>query len=429
MLLEFSVDNFLSFKDKVTFSMAAAYDEDRNNTKKLLGKSKYSILKSAVIYGANASGKSNLLKAMRFMRSMVLNEKKVIQSIDKLDHLPFRLSSSTEHAPSTFEIVFFVNDVKYRYGFEADDSTVYSEWLFTAKSQKESKLFERNFDDLDDFVNPIAFKEGLIFFDEKKSKIKIAKNNLFLWKCDQEEGVISAIIFKWFKEFGFISGLNGNQHIDHTISKIRDDKFRDKVFDLMKKADIGIFGISLEETDIPSHVLDSLPFSEELKKSIAGQKVKNSIVKMGHKKFNEQNEEIAEVLFNLNNEESEGTKKLFAISAPILESLSKGKTVVIDELETSLHPNLTKNLVRLFNDKTLNSNGAQLIFVSHDSNLLNTNLFRKDQIWFVEKDKFGVSSLFSLAEFKNLRKNMPKLEQNYLDGDFGGVPYLSNFGF
>ena len=206
MLLQFSVSNYRSIKDTITLSMLSSSENENSFKIK-----KYNLLNSAVIYGANASGKSNLLRAMGFMGRIVLNKTKVIQSTDTLPHDPFRLNSSTKDASSTFEIVFFIDEIKYRYGFELDNTTVYAEWLYANEKGKEAKLFYRDSEE-EEYVNP-KFKEGYIFFDNSKSKIRVSLNQLFIWKCDQDGGEISKSILKWFSRFNLIDGLDHGGYI------------------------------------------------------------------------------------------------------------------------------------------------------------------------------------------------------------------------
>ncbi|MEA2018031.1 MAG: ATP-binding protein, partial [Campylobacterota bacterium] len=400
MLLQFSVNNFKSIKDTVTFSMATA-SKDNDNCFKVRG---YELLNSAVIYGANASGKSNLLKAMAFMSNMVLNKHKIMQSTDEIPHHPFKLNSETEDASSSFEIVYFdnTNNIKYRYGFEIDDKTVYSEWLYADEKGKESKLFYREIDK-DDYVNPTKFAEGYDFFNKKSSQIKISSNQLFIWKCDREDdGYISKSILAWFNRFNLIDGINHIGYINYTMNKMQKDDFKNEIIDLVKTADIGIDNLMLKEEKIPSDIMNSMPFSEDF---IKDGKDSIPIIKTYHKKFDENNNEIDNVIFELDKEESLGTRKFFRMSAPILNTLKEGKILMIDELDASLHPMLTKHLIDLFHNKEINKKNAQLIFVTHDTNLLNKLTFRRDQIWLTEKDKYGATDIYSLAQFKNVRKD------------------------
>jgi len=424
MLLQFSVNNFRSIKDTVTFSMATA-SKDENNSFKLRN---YELLTSAVIYGANASGKSNVLKAMSFMGNIVLNKTKVIQSTDTLQHDPFKLNTATQDTSSTFEIVFFIDEIKYRYGFEADSTTVYSEWLYADEKGKEAKLFYRDREE-EHYVNPTKFKEGFIFYDNATSKIKVSKNQLFLWKCDQDDGEISKSILTWFSRFKLIDGLDHDGYVNYTMKKMEDIEFKNKIVDLVKTADIGIDDIQTQKEDVPLDVFEKMPFPDKLKELILKDGGLQSVaVNTYHKKFDENNNEIGTVIFELDDEESVGTQKFFRMSAPILNTLQEGKILMIDELDASLHPMLTKHLINLFNNKEINKNHAQLIFATHDTNLLNRHIFRRDQIWLTEKDKYGATDIYSLAQFKNVRKT-EDFEKQYIQGKYGAIPYLGKFEF
>lgn len=425
MLVEFKVNNFRSIKDTATFSMLTS-SKDEGNSFEFRN---YNLLRSSIIYGANASGKSNLLKAMAFMSRLVLNRYKIIQSTDQLPHDPFRLSTETENDSSTFEIVFFIDEIKYRYGFEIDSKVVYSEWLYADEKGKEAKLFFRDTEE-SNYVNPNKFKEGYDFFNKKEEKIKIANNQLFIWKCDREDdAIISKSILKWFSQFNLIDGMEHEGYIDYTMKQMKNDIFRNEMIALVKTADIGIEDISLEEEDLPDNLIDKLPFSDDMKQEML-QKGAFRIKSLNtfHKKYDENNNEVGHAIFELENEESKGTRKFFKMSAPILNTLKKGKILMIDELDASLHPILTQHLIKLFHDKDINKKNAQLIFATHDTNLLKPELFRRDQIWLTEKDQYGATTIYSLAQFKNVRKQ-EDFEKQYIQGKYGAIPYLGKFEF
>jgi AAA15 family ATPase/GTPase len=424
VLLQFSVNNYRSIKDTVTFSMATALQEDKN----FFNIRKYKLLNSAVVYGANASGKSNLLRAMAFMGKIVLNKTKVIQSVDKLPHDPFKLNTSTKEASSSFEIVFFIDETKYRYGFELDSTTVYSEWLFADEKGKEAKLFYRD-DEEAHYVNPQKFKEGFAFFDTSLSKIKISKNQLFIWKCDQNDGEISKSILNWFSRFNLIDGLSHDGYISYTMKKTEDAEFKNKIVSLVQTADIGIDDIKIQEDKIPDEVFEKLPLPDELKQEILKEGGLKSVkINTYHTIFDENNDEVGKEIFELDSEESLGTQKFFKMSAPILNTLQEGKILMIDELDASLHPMLTKHLIKLFHDKSINTKNAQLIFATHDTNILKPQLFRRDQIWFTQKNKYGSTDVYALSEIKNVRKT-EDFESQYIQGKYGAIPYLGKFEF
>ncbi|MGB3962137.1 MAG: ATP-binding protein, partial [Sulfurimonas sp.] len=367
MFLQFSVNNFRSIKETVTFSMVCGAKDNDN----FFSVGKYDLLPSAVIYGANASGKSNLLRAMAFMRNMVLNKDKVIQSTDTLAYDPFRLNTSTKDASSTFEMVFLINEVKYRYGFEADKTTVYSEWLFEdVTGRKEAKLFYRDTDEAH-YVNKARFAEGYVFFDAASSKIKVSKNQLFLWKCDQNDGEIAKSILEWFKGFNLIDGIEHRGYSNYTMKKMEDSDFKSEIIKLVKTADIGIEDIGLEKEDLSNDVIEKLPLPDDIKqKMLEDGGVQAVSLNTYHKVYDENNNEVEKAIFELDNEESVGTQKFFKMSAPILNTLQEGKILMIDELDASLHPTLTQHLIELFHNKEVNTKNAQLIFATHDTNLL-----------------------------------------------------------
>ncbi len=417
MLLQFSVNNFKSIKDTIVFSMGTS-SKDKGNCFQVRN---YKLLNSAVIYGANASGKSNILSAMSSMKSLVLNQTKVMQSVDQLPHEPFKLNIVTEHASSSFEIVCFINDIKYRYGFEFDNTTVYSEWLYADEKGKESKLFFRDFEENEFYVNPNKFKEGV--------GLKYNNNQLFIWKCDQEGGTISRSLLTWFTKFNFIDGIHDAGYHNFAMKQMENKNFKDAIVSLVKTADIGIEDIILEKSDVSESSLANIPLPEEIKQMILkGGNSTSLTLDTYHKKYDEKNNEIGTTIFDLNKEESQGTRKFFKMSAPILDSLKHGKVLMIDELDASLHPILTRHLINLFQDEDINKRNAQLIFVTHDTNLLTKEIFRRDQIWLTEKDTYGSTDLYSLAQFKNVRKN-EDFEKQYIQGKYGAIPYLGTFDF
>jgi AAA15 family ATPase/GTPase len=397
MLIQFSVNNYHSIKDTITLNMLVSKSKN-DKLKNFFSIRNYKLLRSVVIYGANASGKSNIIKAMAFMRNFVLNTFKIIQSTDKLPHEPFKLSTETENSSTTFEIIFFKDNIKFRYGFEYDSDIIYSEWLFSDEKGKEAKLFTRDVDE-GDYVNREKFKEGFKFFDRKNERINISKNQLFIWKCDQENGKISKSILDWFKDFNVLDGVSIEKNI--TLGLIEKLNLKKEVLELVKTGDIDIDDIVKEEE------IDNF----------------NTL----HKKYNKNGNVIGKEEFDLS-DESTGTKKLFYLAAPIIDTLQNGKVLVIDELEANLHPILTQNLIKLFNDENVNKKNAQLIFTTHDTNLLKPSIFRRDQIWFSEKNKFSSTEIYSLVEFKGVRAS-EDFEKQYIQGKYGAIPYIGKFEF
>ncbi|HEY6874149.1 MAG TPA: ATP-binding protein [Geobacteraceae bacterium] len=424
MLIQFTVDNFRSIKDPATFSSVSGTN---NNMNTFTGRG-YTLLSSAVIYGANASGKSNILKAFGFMRSMVLNSRKVIQSTDNLSHEPFRLSTETESASSSFEVTFIAafseKPIKFRYGFEADSNTVYSEWLFADEKGKEAKLFFRDVEEGEFYVNLDKFREG------KGLKDKVLKNHLFLWKCDQNGGEISKTILRWFQNLNLLDGIKHSDYMAYTLQQMSNTDFSSQIIKLVSIADLGIQDVLIEENEIPATEFERLSLPKELIDQIRSSK--SPIMEVGikaiHNKYDENQNIVGTEKFDMENDESEGTKKYFGLSAPFIDTLMNGKILLIDELDASLHPMLTISLISMFNNPKINTKNAQLIFATHDTNLLNLKLFHKSQIWFTEKDTSGATHLHSLVEYKNIRST-DNIEKHYIQGKYGAIPYIGAFSF
>lgn len=418
MLVQFSFDNFRSIKDSQVFSMVSGTGNDRN----CFSSKGLRLLTSAVIYGANASGKSNFLKAFEYMKALALNQSKIIQSTDTLPYDPYRLSADTMDGSSSFEAVFIVDDIKYRYGFELDATTVYAEWLFADEKGKEAKLFFRDADNPDIYVNADRYKEG--------KGVKVLPNSLFLWRCDQEGGPIARTILGWFQNLNLLNGMHPSAYLAYSIQQLKHRDFRDRIMGMVHAADLGIDDLQVEENDISGADIDAIPLPTELRERLrlAESPLKRIGLRSSHQYRDSGNEKAGMVEFDFARDESEGTKKFFCLSAPIIDTLLHGKTLVIDELDASLHPMLTRELIRIFNDPLQNPANAQLIFATHDTNMLDQALFHKSQIWFAEKDATGATHVTSLAEYKNIRPT-DNIEKHYIQGKYGAIPYLGDFQY
>ncbi|GAX37700.1 AAA family ATPase [Nodularia sp. NIES-3585] len=426
MLIEFSIGNYRSFKDKVTFSMVAANIKakdpkvDDNNT--FAVDDELTLLKSAAIYGANASGKSNLAKAISFMKWFMINSSKETQSTEKIGVEPFGLSTETEAQPSLFEIVFILDGKKYRYGFEATEERVISEWLFYVPKKRETRLFERNYkESIDTYNISKTFKGGGI-------DSKTRHNALFLSVAAQFNVEIAEKILDWLtRKLQIISGLD-KINLNYTVSCLAEgNDNREEIIQLIKKLDLGIREISLNETENALHSLpkDTSPVVKEIMiKMIAKQKPKPKSIQTGHQKFDGKGNHISLELFDLENQESEGTQKIFSIAGLLVNTLKNGDVLIFDEFDARLHPLISKAIVDIFNSPETNYKNAQLIFMTHDTNLLSNKLFRRDQIWFTEKTKYGATDLYSLVEYPI--RNDASFESDYIKGKYGAIPFIGN---
>jgi len=412
MLIEFSVQNFRSFKERATLSLEAATD-DWLEDECVATVGGLRLLKSAAIFGANAGGKSNLLKAMAVFRDFIRNSSKETQQGEKIPVAPFRLHLDTESAPTIFEALFLQNGTRYRYGFGATVDQVTSEWLFRQKdSTRETCLFTRE---------GAKFKLSAEFKEGKGLEERTRSNALFLSVVAQFNGAIAGEVFNWLTRFRNISGLDDADNNAATAKWLANKDYSAQIKELMRWADVGIKDIRVLE-------MPSFRFGEAEMKFGGDSKIGTSFsIKTYHQKYNAEQVPIGQVEFDFRADESEGTQKFIALAGPFLEALMTGSVLFVDELEARLHPLLTRGLISQFNSYINGLDGqliGQLIFVSHDAGLLDPKRIRRDQVWFAEKDDFGASRLHSLSEFK-VRKEA-KFDKEYLLGQFGGVPRVTN---
>ena len=429
MLIQFTTKNFKAFKEKATLSLIASnYDKGTRETDNVYEHAKFNLrlLKSAVVYGANASGKSKLFEALLFMRRFVVTSSRESQKGDNIDVDPFRLDEDSEQMPTEFEVIFTHEDVLYRYGFEANKERIVSEWLYYRPKTKEIELFYRDGDDIN--THDRNFSKGNMVIKEGL----VRDNALLVSVAAQFNDATCIAVIDWFKSIKTISGLHESSYKGYTMNRTKDPIHKAQILNLLKAADLGIQDIQLQNLEI-----DKLPkgISDELKAKIITEINENkkeliSDVLTTHKKYNSLKKAYDTVHFSLDDDESSGTKKFFALTGPILDVLENGDILVVDELDSKLHPNLVGKIVSLFNSKELNQKNAQLIFNTHNTNLLKEDLFRRDQIWFTEKNKYGASKLYSLADFKSdsVRKSEP-FEENYIRGKYGAIPFLSSFDY
>ncbi len=419
MLIGFSVGNYKSFKETVTLSMVASSiteedkELDENNVFPI--NDKLSLLKSAAIYGANASGKSNLVAAINFMKWFVLNSSKETQVSEAIDIEAFRLSTETEKEPSFFEIVFLIKSTTFRYGFEVNTEQVVSEWLFQTDDNAEKLLFQR---DLDNFILD-DFPEGQGISDKTRT------NALFLSVVAQFNGKLSGKILLWFsKNLQLISGLQDTQYRKETLESFENERHRHDIIEFIKKLDLGIADIQI--TNQPVFMISNKAlYASYYGGSLYLNSESKPTVKTVHRKYDADGKQTAIEIFDIEKHESEGTNKLFALAGLLLDTLRTGKILFIDELDARLHPLITRELICLFNSNETNPHNAQLIFTTHDTNLLSSKTFRRDQIWFTEKDNKGATDLYSLVEYK-VGKDA-SFERDYIIGKYGAIPFIGNF--
>ena len=415
MLIEFRLSNFMSFREPAKLSMVkAAGDElSATNTFSPSAPSTPDLLRSTAVYGPNASGKSNLIYALRVMQRMVLYSVEDGQKGKPLPVTPFRLDAASRTRPSEFEIVFVNEGVRYQYGFAATAERVMEEWLVAYPKGRPQRLIERRHDEASDADEwgGMAKLTGAkkVWQDATRS------NALFLSTAIHLNNRQLEPVFEWFRKVLHIVGPDGLPPA-HSMSVCEEAEGRGKILSFLDAADIRIDDIQIKENRVeaklfPQDVLDSMQHDAEnryvtVKSPLALHRLENG------------EEEYFEWA-----EESDGTRKLFEFAGPVLEALASGHVVVIDELHNHLHPLLAEYLVQLFHSPDSNAANAQLLFTTHDSSLLDQRLLRRDQVWFCRKNRKQATHLYPLLDYSP-RKGSENLAYGYLSGRYGATPYV-----
>ncbi len=426
MLIEFKVKNFLSFKEEAVLSMiASSITENKENV--LPEKQGFKLLKSAVIYGANSSGKSNLFGAMYFMRWFVINSSKESQVGEKIPAEPFRLSPPTDHlgllhnAPSSFEITFIQDGIPFRYGFSTTQSEIVEEWLFYRPKTKEIRLFERKGSTIN--IHSSRFKEGKGL--ENKDQERTRANALFLSVVAQWNGALSKGVIAWFQSLAIISAKDDSGYMDASLNMLQDEQHKTRTLGLLQS-----MGINIDELTPKLIKGDTIKMPQNIPDELRKKVLENVFLRLQvtKKRFDQDGKEAGSISWDFDIE-SEGTKKLIGLSGPIFNALDQKRVLVIDEFDTRLHALMSRALISLFHSTHTNQDSAQLIIATHDTNLLSGDLFRRDQIWFIEKDRVEASNLYSLVEYKgengrSIRKDA-EYEKNYIAGKYGAIPYIN----
>jgi len=412
MLLEFSVTNFRSIKERQTLNLLKTKKNELENNFTAVelstGKT-LEVLNSVVIYGANASGKSNLILALRAMLNIIYDSfgYQPNQGVKNIE--PFLLSKESANQPTEFELDLIDDGIRYVYGFSATQEKIIGEWLYQYPKGSPQNLIDRRSTSQWGVMNGLKGKKK-IWQDSTKD------NSLFLSTAVQFNNELLSTVFSAITKLKGIyeEPLNFN----FTCLKANESQGNKRgILEFMQAADINIEGFSVFEEKVDEETIPD-EFKKILKeKNLDASKFKNFKVETQHI-----SNDGSMVSFDFEDQESDGTQKLFRLVGPWLDVLENGYCLVMDELHNSLHPKLVAYLVSMFHNPEINKNAAQLIFVTHETSLLNQDTFRKDQVWFCEKEN-NATKVFSLADFK-VRKGVDNLESAYLSGRYGAVPYL-----
>jgi AAA15 family ATPase/GTPase len=415
MLVEFRVSNFRSLRDEQIFSLVASKDKSLADTHTIATSiaAVPSLLRSAAIYGANASGKSNLIKALQYMRGVVIESATMIQPGQTYAVQHFRLDTASADESTSFEATFILDGVRHQYGFSMTAERIVAEHLLVYRAFKPQRWFERRFDaetgkDIYEFG---AGLKGAKNVWENATR----PNALFLSMAVQLNSEALRPVFDWFSLQLIIFNEQAQLNPQVSLQRLKDRKGREEICNFLTSADISIADIEVVTKKLPGqsvHV-DLVAGKTEMR----SEEIEENKLLFRHVTEN------GEAVFDLM-DESNGTRNLLFLSGPVLDVLANGQVLVIDELDTSLHTLLVRELVRLFHSPVTNPRGAQLIFTTHDTSLLDAQeLFRRDQIWMVEKDRDQASTLVALSEFSPRKGEA--LERGYLMGRYGGVPFIA----
>lgn len=417
MLIQFSVKNFLSFKDEAVLALNPS--SDREHQENINEKNDYKAVNTIAIYGANASGKTSLFRAMTVAVLLIKNSNimQVNQPISSM--IPFKFDSESINEPSEFEFIFVADDGnKYIYGFSADRMRVHEEYLYQYKSKKPTLIFDRTGEEYE-FKSQKTVLEPLVRFN--------TPNKLFLATATNWNTESTIIPYKWlsekvltFTDAQVLSALSINAY-----KSAKQKEYLQFTEDLLQAADINIskihFNVKKAKINMPVNILQpQLIVDGQQIPNVATQEMEQIEVITEHKIGEGKNESIYKLGLG---EESLGTNQLFILGPFLKDAFENGTTVVIDEIDNSLHTFIVKHIINLFRNKEINKSGAQLIFTTHDTSLLSLSTFRRDQVYFTEKNsKTGISDLYSLDEF-SVRK-IENIEKGYLLGRYGAIPYI-----
>lgn len=418
MLIEFRVRNFRSLRDDQIFSfVAAASDKSlvETNTIQTGIKAAPRLVRSAVIYGANASGKSNVIKALQYMRGVVV-ESASLQPGQTFNVQPFRMDAVSSNQSTAFEATFILDDVRYQYGFELTSQRVTSEHLLVYKAFKPQQWFERSYNP-ETGQDHYEFGSGLT--GQKSVWEKATRpNSLFLSTAVQLNSEQLRPIFDWFINnlvfFNEITPLN--QQV--TVDMLRQTEGKQAIRNFLTAADTSIADINVVTNRVMGRAM-------RFDLATGNTESSNEEQEINELQFHHETES-GKAVFGIG-DESTGTQRLLFLTGPVLDILNKGLTIIIDELDSSLHPLLVRRLVNLFHSPGISTKGAQLLFSTHDTSLLDPDLFRRDQIWFVEKDRDQATTLYPITDFSPRKGE--NLERGYLMGRYGALPFFRDWQY
>jgi uncharacterized protein len=415
MLIDFSAENFRSVRDRATLSFVASPDSSHRSTHCLATglRSVPWVTRGAAVYGANASGKSNLIFGLVTMGNMV-RQSTLTETQFAEFYTPFRLEKGSAGQPTEFEVNLLLSGVRYEYGFSYDGQRIRSEWLTVYRTGKGQKWFDRTWDE--ESGEELWGTFSTHFSGPRETWRKATRPQaLFLTTAVQLNSELLKPLFDWFTGGLVVVNAVSMLGLGFTLQRLDEAGFKERVLEVLRAADIHIADIKIERR--PGHQFN-LSFEAGKPPTVLAREGEVPFVTFGHRV------EGGETVYFDPRFESTGTQMLFACIGPVLDALENGKLLVIDDVDASLHPMVTRFVAGLFHDPSISKKNAQLWITTHDTSLLDTDVMRRDQFWFVDKDERQASILIPLTDFSP-RKN-EALERGYLRGRYGGVPFISS---
>jgi energy-coupling factor transporter ATP-binding protein EcfA2 len=404
VLIRFRVENHRSIRHEQEFSMVASGLTDRPESLVRVDRYDMDLLRVAAVYGPNASGKSTLIDALSFMQEAVQDSQRLWKPGGEIPRVAFALDAAWAAKPSTFVVDLLIDGVRHEYGFVVDSTRVLEEWLYVYPKGRRQEWFTRDVHRKEEF----AFSR-LMPGENRAIRSLTRPNSLFLSAAAQNNHQALAPLYEWFSKLEIVDEATRSILLDTMAEECADEEHREGVLEMLRMADLGISDIEVLEHSPPRKWIESYTLHDA---------VPRHEVRLYHR-TGEEGPDIA-LPFG---DESGGTRALFGLAGPVMDALVTGGVVVIDEFDQSLHTHLAMGIVRVFNDPASNPKNAQLIFNTHDTNLLDGEILRRDQVWFTEKGGDGATHLFPLTDF-HARKS-ENLERGYLQGRYGAVPSIS----
>ncbi len=424
MLAEFKIGNYRSFRKEQTLSLVASKDTELDDN--CVDQGKLRLLKAVGIYGPNASGKSNLIRALFTMQQIIT---KPAKPREQLPVTPFKLDDKYNKKPSSFEVAFYHGEVRYQYGFTATSDRIYDEWLYAYPMGRLKDIaqtwFKRKFDKK---TGKTDWNFGSYLRGEKEKLKDRAINNVLLLSAGaQWNNKQLTTVYEWFVNklriinYSYeLAPITAEMLLSSANNQTK-EKMRLALTELMKSADLGICDISVEKSERDTAKLKfPADMPDEVKEQILQDFKYELLVKMAHR-----NTKTGKKFFLPLEEESKGTQCFFKLVGPWGQTVTEGITVFIDEIDASLHPLLVRELIEVIQNPKISKTGAQLIFATHDTTLLDPELFRRDQIWFTEKDEYSSTHLYSMLDYKPRKGEA--MQKGYLSGRYGAIPIIEAF--